>query len=403
VDDIEEARREAEALRRDREKAEQAEAKEAERARRDAERAERNAQRDAERRERDRARAVADQEKREREARERAEREARDAAREVARQLREAERAERTASLAQQRAAREAEKARRQAVRVAHSTAPAEDGPAAVSDLPPGIAVLWRTPAVGRPGPRPGLSLEQIADAGIALADAEGLDAVSMARLAESLGFTTMSLYRYVSSKDEVLSLMSDRAAGSPPPTGPELGGWRERLELILTIQQPILRAHPWLARTTTVLHAIGPGRLAWMEGMLAALEDTPLTEQQKVGAIGVLSTHALDQLRISEQLSSQARAADVGPADGDAPDLGQLIGMLATPASHPALLQAASSGAFSWGPSEDDSLDFGTQLILDGIERLIEVAATHPQPSTRRPLPAAPDPVSDAPDRLDA
>ena len=403
MDDIEEARREAEALRRDREKAEQAEAKEAERARRDAERAERNAQRDAERRERDRARAVADQEKREREARERAEREARDAAREVARQLREAERAERTASLAQQRAAREAEKARRQAVRVAHSTAPAEDGPAAVSDLPPGIAVLWRTPAVGRPGPRPGLSLEQIADAGIALADAEGLDAVSMARLAESLGFTTMSLYRYVSSKDEVLSLMSDRAAGSPPPTGPELGGWRERLELILTIQQPILRAHPWLARTTTVLHAIGPGRLAWMEGMLAALDGTPLTEAQKVGAIGVLATHQLDQLRVSEQLSTRARTAALGPADGDAPDLGALLGMLATPASHPALMRAVDAGAFSWGPVDEDTLDFGTQLILDGIEQLIAVAASRPQPPPALSPGDGPRAVSDPRATLDA
>jgi hypothetical protein len=200
-----------------------------------------------------------------------------------------------------------------------------------------------------------------------------------------------------------VLSLMSDRAAGAPPPTGPELGGWRERLELILGIQQPILRAHPWLARTTTVLHAIGPGRLAWMEGMLAALEDTPLTEQQKVGAIGVLSTHALDQLRISEQMSSQARAAAVGPADGEAPDLGQLIGMLATPSSHPALLRAASSGAFEWGALDEDSLDFGTQLILDGIERLIAVAASRPQPPATRALTAGPPEVSDGPARIGA
>ena len=78
-------------------------------------------------------------------------------------------------------------------------------------------------PRSGRPGPRPGLTLEQIADAGIALADAEGLDAVSMARLAESLGFTTMSLYRYVSSKDEVLEPdvrpRRRAAAGRPGPS----------------------------------------------------------------------------------------------------------------------------------------------------------------------------------------
>ena len=369
--EAEEARREAEASRKEREKADRADAKEAERTRRDLEKADRDAQKAAERRERDREKAEQEAARAAREKQERAAREARDAAREVARRLREAERAERTASLAQQRAARDVEKARRQAVRVAHSAGADDEPPALPSDLPPGIAILWRTPAAGRPGPRPGLTLEQIADAGIALADAEGLDAVSMARLAESLGFTTMSLYRYVSSKDEVLSLMSDRAAGSPPPTGPELGGWRERLELILGIQQPLLRAHPWLARTTTVLHAVGPGRLAWMEGMLSALDETPLSEAQKVGAIGLLATHALDQLRVSEELDARGR----GSSGADAPDLGTLIEVLATPASHPALLRAAAAGAFAWGTADEETLDFGTVLILDGIEQLVRLA----------------------------
>ncbi|WP_426593940.1 TetR/AcrR family transcriptional regulator [Cellulomonas sp. McL0617] len=401
--EAEDARREGEALRRDRERAERAEAREADRARRDLAKSDRDTAKALERRQREADKRVRDREKAEREDQERREREARDAARAAADRLREAERAERTASLAQQRAARDAEKARRQAVRVALSTAPPDEPPL---DLPPGIAVLWRAPAVGRPGPRPALSLEQIADAGITLADAEGLDAVSMARLAESLGFTTMSLYRYVSSKDEVLSLMSDRASGRPPAIGPDLGGWRERLELIMSIQQPILRAHPWLARTTTVLHAIGPGRLAWMEAMLDALSETPLTEPQKVGAIGVLATHALDQLRVSEQMTAQARASALGGADGDAPDLGALIGLLATSASHPALVRAASSGAFSWtGFVEGTGLDFGTVLILDGIAQLISATGdpSRPQPPVTGSVDDTPPPVSEAGDRLGA
>jgi AcrR family transcriptional regulator len=222
--------------------------------------------------------------------------------------------------------------------------------------------------------------LEQIADAGIALADAEGIETVSMARLAESLGFTTMSLYRYVSSKDEVLSLMSDRAGGRPPVVGTEVGGWRERLELVLAVQQPILRAHPWLAHTSEVLHAVGPGRLAWMEAMLSALDGTPLSEHQKVGAIGLLASHTLDRLRVEEELSGAGRTAAVGAtADGaPAPDLGQLITMLASQDEHPALRRAAAQGAFSYpddAPADDDELDFGTVLILDGIERLIALA----------------------------
>ncbi|KQR11708.1 TetR/AcrR family transcriptional regulator [Cellulomonas sp. Leaf334] len=383
-----EARREAELLRRDREKAERAEAKEAERRRRDLEKADRDAQKEIERRERDRLKAEQDAvkqaEQRERDRlkaeqdavkqaeqrRKEQERAAQHAVREAARQLREAEKAQRAAALAQQQAAREAEKARRHAVRVAGTD------PVPV-DLPPGIAVLWRTPAPGRPGPRPGLTLEQIADAGIALADTEGIETVSMARLAESLGFTTMSLYRYVSSKDEVLSLMSDRASGRPPVVGPEVGGWRERLELLLAVQQPILEAHPWLARASEVLHAVGPGRLAWMEAMLSALDGTPLSEHEKVGAIGLLASHTLDQLRIGEELSGAGRttAADGVPP----PDLGDLITVLASPDEHPALRRAAAAGAFSFpddAPPDGSELDFGTVLILDGIERLIALAS---------------------------
>ncbi|KRD43445.1 hypothetical protein ASE38_04135 [Cellulomonas sp. Root930] len=371
--EAEEARREAELLRRDREKAERAEAKAAERARRDLEKADRDARKEVERRERDRLKALQDAAKEEERRRKEQERAAQQAVKEAARQLREAEKAQRAAALAQQQAAREAEKARRHAVRVAGS----EGAP---MDLPPGIAVLWRTPAPGRPGPRPGLTLEQIADAGIALADAEGIESVSMARLAESLGFTTMSLYRYVSSKDEVLSLMSDRASGRPPVLGPEVGGWRERLELVLAVQQPILRAHPWLARASAVLHAVGPGRLAWMEAMLSALDGTPLTEHQKVGAIGLLASHTLDQLRIGEELSGAGRTAAVGTTAGGAlpPDLGELITILATPDEHPTLRRAANAGAFSFPEDapEDDQLDFGTVLILDGIERLIALAS---------------------------
>ena len=269
--EAEDARREAEALRRDREKAERAEAKEADRARRDLEKADRDA---AQGRRAPRSATPTSDVRDRREGRARGPRSAasarrRDAAREAARQLREAESAERAAALAQQQAAREAEKARRQAVRVARRPRRRRRRPGP-ADLPPGIAVLWRTPAAGRPGPRPGLSLEQIADAGIALADAEGIDAVSMARLAESLGFTTMSLYRYVSSKDEVLSLMSDRAAGRPPGRRP--GGRRlaraARARSSPSSSRSCARTRGSRARRT-VLHAVGPGRLAWMEAML--------------------------------------------------------------------------------------------------------------------------------------
>jgi len=423
------ARREADALRRDREKAERLARREEEKAQRDREKAARDAERDearrrqdAERRERDlqkaeqnilRERERAEQEQVKEAERRRSEREraARDAAREAGRALREAEKAQRAAALAQQRAAREAENARRQAQRAEQDGSPA---PAAdLTGLPADIAVLWRTPEPARRGPRPGLTLEQIADAAIALADAEGLGAVSMARLAESLGFTTMSLYRYVSSKDEVLALMTDRAGGRAPAVGPEVGDWRARLELLIVLSQPVLRAHPWMAQTSSVLHTLGPNRLTWMEAMLEALADVPLTEADKLQAVGAVSSHMLEELRFVAAMGERRRAT----TDHDVAATGDVIRLLADHAEHPALLRAVDAGAFDVSPvpADEEALGFGMRLLLDGIERLVERAgsagsaeslgpASRPQPAALPPGPRDADatvPLSDVPGRL--
>lgn len=400
--EADDARKEAEALRRDREKSDRAAAKEADRARRDREKAERDAAKDADRARKEADRRRRDDEKAERDrlkalqqaeaARERAlqdverervrretearreaeraqaerERAARDAAREAGRALREAEKAARDAALAQQRAAREAEKARREAARA--ETAPPTTTVDA-SALPPDLAVLWRSPEPPRRGPRPSLTLDQIADAAIALADAEGIGAVSMARLAESLGFTTMSLYRYVSSKDEVVSLMADRASGRPPVVGREVGDWRARVELLVSIQQPVLFSHPWLAQTGTVLHAVGPNRLAWMEAMVAALEDTPLDEATKVAAVGTLASHQLDELRLFASWTDRERA--VQEATSRSYDMDGMLLAVATPDEHPALVRAATAGAFG-SAMDDGPVSFGTTLLLDGIAALV-------------------------------
>ena len=72
-------------------------------------------------------------------------------------------------------------------------------------DLPRVLQLLWGLDAPGRRGPKPALSLHQIGAAAVRIADAEGLGAVSMSRVAGELGYTTMSLYRYVESKDDLL------------------------------------------------------------------------------------------------------------------------------------------------------------------------------------------------------
>jgi AcrR family transcriptional regulator len=127
---------------------------------------------------------------------------------------------------------------------------------------------------VGRPprAARSALSFEVIAIGGIELADRDGLDAVTMRKVADRIGAGAMSLYRYVDSRDDLIDLMVDRVSAeavAAPPTG----DWRADLTaMALTIRQIALR-HPWLARQVPTADAFGPGTIAMTESHLSLLD----------------------------------------------------------------------------------------------------------------------------------
>ena len=87
-------------------------------------------------------------------------------------------------------------------------------------ELPRGIALAWGVAATPQRGPKREMSVERIVDAAVELADVDGLGAVSMAAVAAKLGFTPMSLYRYVSAKDDLLLLMQEEGTGVPSTSG---------------------------------------------------------------------------------------------------------------------------------------------------------------------------------------
>src|SRR6476661_5122429 len=97
------------------------------------------------------------------------------------------------------------------------------------SDFRISLKLLWGTKERAPRGPKPTLTVPQIVESAIAIADAEGIDNVSMRRVAERLGVGAMSLYRYVPSKAELLDLMVDAVYGERPAPADADGGWRER------------------------------------------------------------------------------------------------------------------------------------------------------------------------------
>lgn len=235
--------------------------------------------------------------------------------------------------------------------------------------LPPSVALAWGRRASGSRGPKPGLTLERIARAGIELAGRDGLEAVSMARIAAELGAGTMSLYRYVSSKDELLTLMVDTALGPPEvPDRVRRSGWRAGLEWwARNVRQAYLR-HPWGLKVPITGPPLGPNNVAWMEAALQAMADTPLSEPEKLATLLLLSGYARGEATLSSDIAATPRAE---PA---APTYGAILSELTDPVRFPAVHRVIASGEFD-GDDPDDfetSFNFGLERILDGTEALI-------------------------------
>jgi AcrR family transcriptional regulator len=226
----------------------------------------------------------------------------------------------------------------------------AEDTP-----LPRALELLWResTPA-RRSG---GLNRERIVAAAIELADADGLGALSMARLAERLGCGTMSLYRHVANKDELVVFMLSEAP-TPPPTRSDGANWRDALSDWANGLWQVYHRHPWVLQTASSGPPADPGQLAWLDAGLAALGSTGLAERDKLAAVMAI----LHFVRGASALS-----IDAGTFDNA--NYADLLRRLVDPSRFPALAAAVDDGAFD--PSGDSILDeFGSGLrqLLDGI-----------------------------------
>lgn len=379
---------------RDQQRAELAAAKERERAERDRQHAAEIAEKErlaterrAARLERDRRRLEEAAEKEAERRRAEHERAVAEATKEAAAAQREAERAALDAQVKAQRAARHAERARLRA-EAAGLTPERPEG------LPMPLAALWRTTGTPRRGPRPGLTLDGITDAAIALADAEGLRAVSMARVAEELGVTAMALYRYVTGKDELLSLMYDAALGDDtggaralPPPPADAPAWRAAMTDWFDRQLALVLRHPWLMQAAGGSAPLGPRQVAVLEAALAALAGTPLSIGERTEVVGAASLLVLSEGMVLAAATAgpggpapDARGpAAADPSAGEHPalrDYDGLLRLVTTPEEHPHIAEGLAAGAFASEGPDDTGVAFRVELFLDGVAALIDRAS---------------------------
>jgi AcrR family transcriptional regulator len=141
-------------------------------------------------------------------------------------------------------------------------------------------------------GPQPAYSRDQIAAAAVKIADAEGIEAVSMRRIAAELGSGTTSLYRYITKKDELLDLMSEAVLAKEKLPKPS-GNWRADLRRIASQIRAMTLRHPWTIGISTYRSAMGPNTLRCLELTLSAIDNLGLDIDEMLVIENTLFTFA--------------------------------------------------------------------------------------------------------------
>ena len=236
-----------------------------------------------------------------------------------------------------------------------------------MEELPRVLQQLWGIEGRSRPGPKPAFHISDIARAAIKLADAGGLGAVSMSKVAAELGFTTMSLYRYVDAKDDLYVVMLEHAF-AVPPTLPGLD-WRGRITAWAEAFRDGLRQHPWILQIPVQEPPLSPNQLAWMEAGLQAFEGTPLTPQDRLSAMLLVNIYVRGTAQLTANMLTEPEA--VQEADRL---YTQRLAMLATPDRFPgiaATLEVPPDEGYA-GDFDAAEFSFGLNTVLDGIESRI-------------------------------
>ncbi|QMU74033.1 TetR/AcrR family transcriptional regulator [Streptacidiphilus sp. P02-A3a] len=221
--------------------------------------------------------------------------------------------------------------------------------------------MIWLRPERTGRGPEPAHSRAEIAAAAIALADADGLEGVSMRKIAAALGAGTMSLYNYVPKKEHLFDLMLDAAAGELTLPEQPSGEPRADLTLLAHEQLAAMRRHPWLPQLVVSRPSMGPNALRCTEFFLGALADSPLGGGTKMQLFAMFNGF------VTQFAVWQHTAAGEDTARWQA-DLVDYLGGVIAGGRYPYLAATLGSGAAA-PPDADsvfaDSLDRTLTMIL--------------------------------------
>jgi AcrR family transcriptional regulator len=246
-------------------------------------------------------------------------------------------------------------------------TVVAEPGPAAAPGGPP------RDPDVAAGSPH-ALTRERIVRVAIEAADAEGLEALSMRGIAARLGAATMSTYRHVASKEELVLLMADAAFGELPPAADGATAWRERVAGAVRTLWILHQRHPWLAQLSPLTRPLPlPRLLAHGERILAALLDAGFDPATTLD-LQVLLYSYVQGLAVNIEREAHALATTGLSEDEWMDQQGPAMGAIVATGRYPAFARLMTSFATDGYDLDLDRIfELGLRLLLDGLAPLSE------------------------------
>jgi AcrR family transcriptional regulator len=225
---------------------------------------------------------------------------------------------------------------------------------------------IWMRPERNTRGPDPTYSRELFTAAAIKIADAEGIEALSIRRVAREVGAGTMSLYRYIDSKDDLIELMFDAVQGEDPVADEPSGDWRADLRALAERERRMMRRHPWFASHGTGRPTFGPNTLRAFENSLRCVDGMGLSIDEMLSIVLRINGYVREfvQGELAEQeaqrrtkLTEEQWRATQGPyldkliSSGEFPLFTKVIIDASLPHMHP-----------------DRQFDTGLEDILDGI-----------------------------------
>ncbi|WP_439676665.1 TetR/AcrR family transcriptional regulator [Embleya sp. MST-111070] len=227
---------------------------------------------------------------------------------------------------------------------------------------------LWERLAAPAPTVRAVLTPDRIAEVAVRIADAEGIEAVTMRRLATELGVAPMAAYRYVSGKDDLLELMVDRAYGELVAPNPD-AGWRETLRGPAVGTRELVLRHPWLVRLPSARAAVAPtpNRITVAEWGLRALVAVGLSADEAMAAVEAVGSYVHGRTA-AEIATRHLMAAQGAPDDGNAlrtslaPEMTWLIDTGRYPTFRDYLATARRKDDHQW------RFETGLDALLDGL-----------------------------------